>query len=43
MFFTMMIHDGGHEEYILPEGGNFLIYGISVFVTGAYLAVINPT
>ncbi|PGF17898.1 hypothetical protein CP556_18510 [Natrinema sp. CBA1119] len=39
---AMVVHDVVDESHNLPEGANWLIYGISVFAVGTYWILISP-
>lgn len=42
IFGAMVVHDVVDELHNLPEGANWLVYGISVFAAGAYWVIISP-
>lgn len=43
VFTGLMVYDVVDEMYGFPEGTNWLVYGVSLFVAGIYLAITNPT
>ncbi|WP_255681598.1 hypothetical protein [Natrinema sp. SYSU A 869] len=42
IFGAMVAHDVVDESHNLPEGTNWLVYGVSLFAVGAYWVIIAP-
>lgn len=41
VFGGMVVHDIAKERYDLPNGTNWLVYGMTIIVAGAYLAILG--